>query len=240
MKFRVINILLIILCLCGLWMKDNIAQSAAGGPSGPVKVEVASKRIPSGTAVPIKIGTAINTISSSVGDQFYATLTNDIKVDNTVVLPAGSVIRGTIGQVKRSRLLSSGGQILLMFDHVVTPVGKQIPVYAYIKDNDNVNCDGNLTAGTSYKKEFIKGFNKGKAITVNATKWGVSTGADVWGGAPLAITAPVGAIGGFFGGTGYFLGKTIISIFQKGGEVFIAPGQIITIVLAQPLDVPVN
>jgi len=239
MKFRLMAVLLIVLCLCALGIKNNEAQSA-GGPSGPVKVEVASKRIPAGTAIPIKIGTSINTISSNVGDQFYATLTNDVKINDTVVLPAGSVIRGTIGQVKRARLLSSGGQILLMFDHVVTPVGKQIPIYAYIKDNACVNIDGNLTAGTSYGKEFIKGFNKGKEITITATKWGVETGSKYWNGAPLAVTAPVGVIGGFFGGTGYFLGKTIISIFQKGGEIFIAPGQIFTVVLAQPLDIPVN
>lgn len=238
MSFRFLGITLAAtLLLFTVALKNDVALSAA---QGPVKVEVSSKRIPVGTPIEVKMGTSINTVSSNVGDQFYATLTKDIKTDKQVVLPAGTVIRGTIGEVKRSKLLSYGGEVLLMFDHIVTPVGKQVPIYAYIENNEFINYAGNITSGMTYGTEFQKGFEKSKDITVVATKWGVDTGLKSLKGVPVVLTAPIGAIGGFLGGTGYFLGSTIYSVFKKGEDVFLAPGQLLTIKLAQPLDIPLN
>ncbi|MDD3593869.1 MAG: hypothetical protein PHX18_04495 [Candidatus Gastranaerophilales bacterium] len=231
---------ILILILTTTLIQTGSSVMSAPGSSGPVKIEVSSRRIPEGTVVPLKMESTVSSITSSVGDQFNASITEDIILGDNIILPAGSMIRGTVGKVKKANLLVKGARILLFFDHIVTPVGKQVPLYAYITDNPNVNYEGDIVSPTSYGKEFKKDASKSKAIIVNSTKWGVDTGLEHLAGVPVVLTAPVGAIGGSLGGSGFLVGKSIYNIFKKGGDIVINPGQIIHIKTAQPLDIPVN
>ena len=206
----------------------------------PVKIEVASQRIPVGTVIPLRLESSINSVSSSIGDQFNATLTSDIMVGDSIVLPAGSVVRGTIGKLQKASMLVREAKILLIFDHIVTPAGKQIPVYAYMTGNSNVNYEGYFTGGTSYAKAFKKDAAVSKDILVKSTTFGVDKGLEYWGGVPVVLTAPLCAIGGTLGGGGYLIGKSIYNIFTKGGEVLLQPGTVLNVTLSKALDIPVN
>ncbi len=206
----------------------------------PVRIEVSSQRIPSGTSFDVKLNNAINSISAEIGDQFNTSLVNDIIINDNIVLPAGSVIRGTIGKVKKAGLCFNEARIMLVFDHVVTPIGKQVPIYAYVTNNDNVNYAGYFVGGTSYGKETKKDLQKSKEMIVNSTNWGVETGKKYLSGVPVVITAPAGAIGGTLGGSGYFVGKSIYNIFNKGANVYIDKDTTLNITLSRDLDVPVN
>jgi hypothetical protein len=205
-----------------------------------MKIDIQSKRIPAGTKISVRMETPLNTIGSNAGDQFNSTIIQDIKSGNDIILPAGTMIRGTVGDVKRAALLSTGAEMVLYFDHVVTPIGKQIPVYAVLTNIDNLTLGGGISSGSSYSGEVSKGFKKGKDIATGATSWGIESGSSFWGGYPVLITVPVAAAAGTVGGTSYFLGKTVISIFQKGGDVVIPTGKVLEIRLTQPLDIPVN
>jgi hypothetical protein len=77
-------------------------------------------------------------------------------------------------------------------------------------------------------------------MATSATSWGVEKGSALWHGVPVIATVPVAATVGTVGGGSYFLAKTVISIFQKGDDVLIAPGKLYEIRLTQPLDIPVN
>ena len=205
-----------------------------------VKVEVSSQRIPAGTVIPVKLESAISTSYADTGDQFTAILPADVLVGDKILLPAGSVIRGTVGKMKKANFCRKEAKIMLIFDHIVTPAGKQLPVYAYMTGYSNVDYEGYITGGTSYAKEFKKDASKGKDIVVNATTYGVDKGLEYWGGVPVVLTAPVCAIGGALGGGGYIVGKSIYNVFVRGGEVNLNKGTIINITLSKPLDVPVN
>lgn len=205
-----------------------------------VKVEVSSQRIPAGTVIPIKLESVISTSYADIGDQFTATLPADVMVGDKILLPAGSVIRGTVGKMKKANFCRKEAKIMLMFDHIVTPAGKQLPIYAYMTGYSNVNYEGYITGGSSYAKEFKKDASKGKDIVVNSTTYGVDKGLEYLGGVPVVITAPVCAIGGAIGGGGYIVGKSIYNVFVRGAEVSLDKGTIMNITLAQPLDVPVN
>ncbi|MCR4880700.1 MAG: hypothetical protein K6A44_01930 [bacterium] len=205
-----------------------------------VKVEVSSQRIPAGTVIPVKLETAISTTYVDTGDQFTAILPADVLVGDKILLPAGSVIRGTVGKTKKANFCRKEAQIMLIFDHIVTPAGKQLPIYAYMTGYSNVNYEGYITGGTSYAKEFKKDASKGKDIVVNATTYGVDKGLEYWGGVPVVLTAPVCALGGAIGGCGYIVGKSIYNVFVKGDEVNLGKGTVMNITLAKPLDVPVN
>ena len=53
------------------------------------------------------------------------------------------------------------------------------------------------------------------------------------------LTTPFCAIGGFLGGVGYFVGDSVADMFRKGKEVNINTGDIITVKLINPIDIPV-
>ena len=53
------------------------------------------------------------------------------------------------------------------------------------------------------------------------------------------MTAPLCAIGGFFGGVGYFVGDSVADMFRKGQDVYINKGDILYVKLVNPIDVPV-
>ena len=205
-----------------------------------MKVDIKSKRIPDGTKIKVRIETPLNKITSNVGDQFNATVVQDVRSDSDVILPSGTMLRGTIGYIQRSRLLSSGAEILLSFDHIVTPMGKQVPLYAVLTNTENLTLGGGIASGTTYGGEVNKGFTKGKEMAVDATGWGIDTGSSFWRGVPVVVTVPVAATAGTVGGASYCAGKAIVSIFRKGDDVLIAPGKVYEIRLTQPLDIPVN
>ena len=53
------------------------------------------------------------------------------------------------------------------------------------------------------------------------------------------ITVPFCAIGGFFGGVGYFIGEGVADMFRKGQDVYINSGDIMNVKLVNPIDIPV-
>jgi len=206
----------------------------------PVKVEISSQRVPVGTVIPLKLESQINTLSASMGDQFNATLTSDIMINDKVVLPAGSVVRGTIGNMRKAGLFMKEGKVMLIFDHIVTPAGKQVPLYAYLAHDSYISYEGYITGGTSYSKAFKKDAAKGKSIMVNTTTYGVDVGLKHWAGVPVVLTAPTCAIGGALGGGGYIVGKSFYNMFVKGGDVLLEAGTPLNITLSKALDIPVN
>lgn len=206
----------------------------------PVKIEVSSQRIPVGTVLPLRLESTINTISSNMGDQFNATLTSDVMIEDKIILPAGSVVRGTVGNIKRASFFVKEAQVMLIFDHIVTPTGKQVPLYAYLTGNPKINYEGYITGGSSYGKNFKKDAKKGKDILVNTTTFGVDKGLEYLGGVPVVLTAPCCAIGGALGGGGFIIGKSIYNMFVKGADVILQPGTSLNATITKSLDVPVN
>lgn len=220
--------------------KEEVIVETKQEKVDPVHIEVSSQRIPAGTSFNVKLNNSINSVSAEIGDQFNTSLVSDIIINDNIVLPAGSVIRGTIGKVKKAGLCFNEARIMLVFDHVVTPIGKQVPIYAYVTNNNNVNYAGYFVGGTSYGQEIKKDLQKSKNMIVDSTNWGVETGKKYLSGVPVVITAPVGAIGGTLGGSGYFVGKSIYNIFNKGANVYIDKDTTLNITLSRDLDIPVN
>lgn len=206
----------------------------------PVKIEVSSQRIPASTVIPLKLESSINSITSEIGDQFNASITSDIIIGDNIILPAGTIVRGTVGKIQKAGMLIKEAKIQLLFDHIVTPAGKQVPIYAYLAGNQNVNYEGYIVGGTSYKEAFKKDAYKSKDILVNTTTYGVDKGLEYLGGVPVVLTAPLCAIGGTLGGGGYLIGKSVYNLFVKGAEIILEQGSTLNITLYKALDIPIN
>ena len=95
--------------------------------AGPFSATAKTKRIPAGTTFQLEFLQPVSTFSGSSGDSFVATLLNEQTAGASVVLPVGTVVRGSILDIKTAKYFSRGAKLYLDFDHVVTPTGRQIP-----------------------------------------------------------------------------------------------------------------
>ena len=85
-----------------------------------------------------------------------------------------------------------------------------------------------------YNKRLAAG-EKSKDILGSTIQWGKGTGENL-----QYLCVPVGAVGGVFGGAGYYVGMGVADLFKKGNDVNFAQGKNFAIMLTQPLDIPLH
>ncbi len=205
-----------------------------------IHADVKSERVPMGTLLEVRMETPVNTHNYFEGDTFRANLLEDIRIGNLIVLPSGTMVRGSVDFVKPARRFSRGGELSLKFDHAVTPFGKQIPLVAKVSRAKKLNPDGVFVTGGSYLKTLGETFDTSANIMTTTTEYCVNKGLSFWKGLPVMITAPTGVCVGTIGGSSYFIGKSVYSMFKKGDNVKVNPGDVIEVTLTEPLDVPIN
>ncbi len=205
--------------------------------AGPFNASAKTKRIPAGTTFQLEFLQPVNTFSGSSGDSFVATLLNEQTAGSSIILPAGTVVRGSISEVKTAKRFSRGAKLYLDFDHVVTPTGRQIPLDMAVAQFDRIFYDGGLYKNLGYGEAVKANYDKATKILVNATEYGKKAGESAPG--IQYLTTPLCAIGGFFGGAGYFIGDSVADMFRKGQDVYINTGDIMNVKLVNPIDIPV-
>src|SRR5215831_9671406 len=85
--------------------------------------------VPAGTVIPITLTTRITTKNAKDGDGIYGKTAFPITVDNKIVIPEGSNVRGKISEVKRPGRVKGKGELTLSFQTLVLPNGHTIPIY---------------------------------------------------------------------------------------------------------------
>ena len=210
---------------------------AAPSFAGAFKADARTKRIPAGTVFELEFLQPVSTFSGCEGDSFTATLKNELAAGEIIVLPQGSIVRGSISKVNTAKRFSRGAKLYLDFDHVVTPNGRQIPLDMAVCQFDKIYLDGALYKNLGYGEAIQNNYNRACEITKNATNYGLKAGDSAPG--IQYLTTPICAIGGFIGGVGYWIGDSVIDMFRKGQDVYINKGSVIAVKLLTPIDIPV-
>lgn len=205
--------------------------------AGPFNATAKTKRIPAGTTFQLEFLQPVSTFSGSSGDSFVATLLNEQTAGTSIVLPAGTVVRGSILEVKSAKYFSRGAKLYLDFDHVVTPTGRQIPLDMAVAQFDKIYYDGGLYKNLGYGEAVQANYERAAEITRNATEYGKRAGESAHG--IQYLTTPICAVGGFLGGVGYFIGDSVADMFRKGQDVYINTGDVMNVKLVNPIDIPV-
>lgn len=205
----------------------------------PYRADARTRRIPAGTKLKLQLMDPVNTIAGNEGDSFNAMLVNDQTAGTSIILPAGSVVRGSISKIKHVKRLSRGAVVYLDFDHVVTPNGRQLPLTMAVCNRNDLTIDGGIYGSKGYGDALKKNWNTTKEITKNSTQFGIDLGENAFTGA-VYITTPICATGGAFGGGTYFVGDSVIDLFRKGEDVILNQGTILEVSLTYPIDVPIN
>lgn len=243
---------------------NNYSNSySAYTPSNAMQADIQTQRIPAGKHLRIRMETPINTFNSKRGAPFISTITEDIRVNNNIVLPVGTSIRGRVGKIISNSRFSRGAEMYMVFDHVTTPVGRQIPIVARISNikEYEITPDGAITSGGGYWNAVEKNLDQGVGIAAKASMYGINTGnalrkqvknssqtPNPWAKAglttasviPMVLVTPVAAAGGFAVGSTLFFAKSVMAMIKKGDIVKIDPGDVFEVTLLDPVDIPVN
>lgn len=206
--------------------------------ASPYKANAKTARIPAGTRLSLELLQTVDTLACQEGDSFNLMLLNDQKIDNKVVLPAGSVIRGCVQKVKLAKRLSRGAVLYLDFDHVVTPTGRQLPISLSVYGMKTVTFDGGIYKTLGYGQALQDNWTKCCDITKVSTNFGRKS-QNILPGLQY-VTTPICALGGALGGFGYLVGDSVADLFKKGDDVTLIKGSTLEVILAQPIDVPIS
>jgi hypothetical protein len=219
---------------------DLSSMPAETSSKSPVlELGASSEKVPVGTKLDIVLNTNLNAKKNKEGDPFSATIKNDVMANNNVVMPAGTLIRGRIGKVKKPGFFSKSGSVILNFDHIVTPLGKHITLDVDLSNENQINKKGALVGGHGFAGALKDSAKAGFKTTKVVTKAGYDVGMAA-GKVPVVATAPVGAAVGTLAGTTVFATKSAIAIFNKGGNLKLNSGDMLEITFSEDIDVPVN
>lgn len=218
--------------IIGLFLTQSVLAA-------PFNANAKTKRITAGTKFELKLMNPISTSTNLEGQEFQAILLTDQTQNDDVILPMGSLIRGSIKKIVPAKSLSRGAILYLDFDHVVTPNGRQIPLTLSITGRSDMTFDGGIAASQGYKQAVIENWEKTCDITKTATNWGNETFEDVAGGWLRILTVPVSAIGGGIAGGAYSIGTDIYALFAKGKNVNLKSNDCLNVILVEPIDIPV-
>src|SRR5262245_5664512 len=85
--------------------------------------------VPAGTVIPITLTSRISTKHAKDGDGIYGRTAFPVTVNNKIVIPEGSHVRGKISEVKRAGRVTGKAELTLSFQTLVLPSGVTLPIY---------------------------------------------------------------------------------------------------------------
>jgi type IV secretion system protein VirB10 len=193
---------------------------------GPKRLEVDESKIqpplvvPVGTAIPIALTSRISTKNAADGDGVYGKTIFPITVDNKIVIPEGSFVKGRVTAVKQPGRVKGKAELTLTFQTLVLPSGITIPMYTSL---GSVGGDAKKKGEATAEGDSGKGKDAGTIAT---------TAGD---GALIGVIAGRGkgaAIGGAAGGAA---GAATV-LLTRGPDLVLEPGTTIEIILDRPLE----
>lgn len=204
---------------------DGAATPAGEGE--PTRLQGYIRVVPSGTKIPIIMDSAVDSDTSQEGDEFAARTSEDLLIDGSTIVPAGSVIKGRIAQLNNPKALNRSGSVALKFDTVTTPDNRQIPLVA------------NLVArgGVVHARRGLKDVAIDTGTFALPTALGIGIGA--LAGNANNGSSNLGTAGGALIGAGIGAAVGIIVLCaKKGKKVDVRPGDELKIELAEDLRMP--
>ncbi len=199
-------------------IKDNINKEFFTG-----ETEVLDEH----DTIKMTVSQVLNGSYTEVGDEFFAEITEDVlggKHTKGVVIPKGSIIHGIVTTLEDPKNMGRNGYIATVFDYLVTPDGRQIPIKASLSTKENVakGTAKNVAkhVGITAAGGVVGGFFALNLLGLEAAI--ASNGITLAGGA---------AIGGAVG--------LVSSMMSKGKNVNIKPGDELKIKMVTDLEIPV-
>jgi hypothetical protein len=201
-------------------------QPPAQAPAQPVyQAQPTSAKfliLPSGTRVAVVLENGISTRSAKPGDSVYLRTSFPITLNNQIVVPVGSYLRGELLDSKRPGRIKGRGEFRIRLNTLILPNGYTVNMNAAPRSADSggketMDSEGKVTGPSG------KGKDVGTVATTTVTGAGIGAIAD--GAKGAGIGAGIGAVGG--------LAATLLT---RGPEAELPRGSTLDVVLEHDLQ----
>lgn len=158
------------------------------------------------------------------GDEFFAEVVSDVSGDNGVILPKGTIAHGVIKEQSEAKRFGRNGYISLEFDYLVTPDGREIPIEGKMSTKMHPIVEAGKIVATDVGYTAAGGVVGGvMALNLLGLEAAIaSNGYTVMGGAAIGGTVGLG-----------------MSLWRKGKDVLISPGDEIRVKINTKIPLPV-
>jgi hypothetical protein len=179
--------------------------------------------LPEGTILPIILTAYLNTRNSQIGDTVYASTTYPIWIQQRLVIPKGSEIRGTLTDVVRPGRIKGKGRLAIRFDDILLPNGIRRNLTASFRGIHGPGDENIDRSSETVTNEGSKGDDTG--TVVSTTSQGAIIGLIAGGGKGAAIGTGIGGAAGI---------ATVL--FTRGKDLVLEPGTQFDLELVTPLE----
>ncbi|HUC28262.1 MAG TPA: hypothetical protein VMR80_01715 [Candidatus Acidoferrum sp.] len=127
---------------------------------------------PSGSAVHARLTTPLSSATSKKGERVEALITQPLVVSDHLILPEGSIIRGSVMQAQPARRLGRNGQLRIRFNEVAPPNGLEQKVETSLEgvavakgENLKLDSEGGAQVTTPKTRYLTTGIQVALAAT---------------------------------------------------------------------------
>ncbi|MGI4756115.1 MAG: hypothetical protein ACRYGF_04615 [Janthinobacterium lividum] len=164
-------------------------------PSDPDATVVTSvprrpHELPAGTMLRMRLRQAIATNETLPNTPFQADLSENVESDGRVVLPAGSIVEGTVTHVRGGKRIRGTALIHLHAQAIVFPDGSRIPLNAEVIDTDQYANTRVDEEGNILRKDHVGATLAAMSLTTGGA---AAAGAVIGGGVGAVVGAGIGA-----------------------------------------------
>jgi hypothetical protein len=135
--------------------------------------------LPPGTKIRVQMDNEISSKVSGAGDTFTTTISEPVKVRETVVLPIGTVIEGRVTKAKRASLGKKNGSLIVSFETLRFATGEKreingVLVNPLIAESSQIASVLTIAGGTALGAIFGGAAKSGSGAAIGAA---IGTGA---------------------------------------------------------------
>lgn len=182
------------------------------------------KKLDTNKTINLTVSQVLAGTTSIEGDEFFAVVSNDVLAETGILLPVGTIAHGNIKNIVDPKRMGRDGYIELSFDYLITPDGREIPI------------EGGMTSKLTPAKSVAKKVGEDLAYTAVGGAYGAVAAIELLGLEGAIVSQGYTLAGGAAIGGVIALG---MSLFRKGKDVLIAPGDEIKVKIASKEALPV-
>jgi hypothetical protein len=198
-----------------LHTREDSDADIVNPPPGP------ANELPEGTEIHVRLGDALSTSETTAGAPFHGQVMFNVLKGGSVIIPAGSTLRGRVVHVSQGHHFGPAATLRLRPDIVILPDGTAYHLHAQVYSSE--------AKGT---KTGSEGAIKPSAHVLKKTaEYGVGVGTGAMVGAELG--GPAGALAGSVVGAGVI---TTHLLLQHPEAATVPAGSEVDFSLTEPLD----
>src|SRR5260370_15278637 len=100
---------------------SNPSDNCQPASSNPAPAAMRQVTVPAGTEVLLQLKSSIDTKNAQVGDGVYCQTSFPVSIDNVIVIPAGTYVKGQIVKVQRAARVKRRAEVLFRFNSIIFP-----------------------------------------------------------------------------------------------------------------------